>query len=130
MDNNTTLEDWSASGMNEQQGRQFAQDVHHIEALQLFIRSLPVWCRQHKSGVQISITCGDGWEGVGIEFGFDRKQLSVSAGNALIERLMETSKLMELENIIETMRGLGVEPEKINPLVDEANQLAQKLKSA
>lgn len=125
-----TLNEWSAQGLSERQGQQFAHDVQHINALKLFVRTLPRWSEENDTGVLIKITSVPGVGGVGIEFGFDQKSLSVKQANELTERLIDTSRLMELENLVETMRGLGVPADIINPLVDEANELAEKLQGA
>lgn len=127
MSDSKTLDEWSAEGMSDNQGQNFAQDVQSIDALKLFVRTLPKWSTENQTGVLIKITSVPGAGGVGIEFAFDRKNLSVKQANALTDRLIATSRLMELEHMVETMRGLGVDPDIINVLVDEANDLAVKL---
>lgn len=122
-----TIHEWAAEGMSERQGQQFSQDIQHIAPLKLFVRALPRWSAENNTGAIIKIISDPQAGGVGIEFGFDRKTLSVKQANDLTERLIDTSRLMELEYLVETMRGLGVDPAIINPLVDEANDLAQKL---
>jgi len=103
-----TVHEWSAEGLSDRQGQQFSQDIQHIAPLKLFVRALPRWSLENETGVLIKITSAPKIGGVGIEFGFDRKNLSV-------------------KQLVETMRGLGVDPAIINPLVDEANLLAAKL---
>lgn len=122
-----TVHEWSAEGLSDRQGQQFSQDIQHIAPLKLFVRALPRWSLENETGVLIKITSAPKIGGVGIEFGFDRKNLSVKQANELTERLIDTSRLMALEELVETMRGLGVDPSIINPLVDEANLLAAKL---
>ena len=122
-----TLDDWSVQGMSEKQGQQFASQIQDIKPLKLFIRSLPGWCAYHKTGIVLKIIGKPEWSGVGVEMGFDRANLPVHAANDLINRLTDTSRLIELEYLVETMKGLGVDPVIINRLVDEADILAQKL---
>lgn len=122
-----TVHEWAAEGMSERQGQQFSQDIQHIAPLKLFVRALPRWSAENNTGAVIKIFSDPQVGGVGIEFGFDRKTLTVKQANDLTERLIDTTRLMELEILVEGMRGLGVDPGFINPLVDEANELAQKL---
>lgn len=127
MTNPDEKKSWNSQGLSEQQSEQFSQDVQQIQSLKLFIRTLPKWCQDKQASVMIKIVSSPDMPGVGIEFGFDKKTLSLNDSNELTDRLIETNHLMELEQIIETMRGLNVPSEYINPLVDEANNLAKKL---
>lgn len=122
-----TIAEWDAEGLSARQGQQFAQDIQHINALKVFIRTMPKWSTEFNTTAIIEITSMPRVNGVGIEFKFDKKSLTVKEADALTERLIDTSRLMEIEYLVETMRGLGVEPDIINRLVDEGDELAKKL---
>ena len=126
-DQSKDLQEWSSSGFAPGQGQQFASDVQSIGALRLFVRALPLWSAQHGAGAVVTVTSNPEMPGVAIEFGFDQPKLSVAAAQNLIERLQETSALMEMEALVEAMRELGVPSEFIDPLVEKADALALKI---
>lgn len=123
----TTLADWRSEGFDQQQGANFAQDVHAITPLALFVRSLPRWVEENDTGVKIVIECKPGMEGAAIAMAFDRDKLPVAAAQQLIEQMAKTARLMELESHIELLRGVSTNYELINKLVEEAEQLAEFL---
>lgn len=123
----TTLSDWQSQGFHEQQGANFAQDIHSISPLALFVRALPGWVEQYGTGAKIVIDCQPGMEGAAISLGFDHDNLPVEAAQELIERLSKTSRLMEIESQIELLRGVSSNHELINKMVEEADGLAHQL---
>jgi hypothetical protein len=123
----TTLADWTSQGLDERQGASFAQDIQSIAPLALFARALPGWVEKHSTAVRISIECAPGMGGAGIAMSFGRDSLPVAVAQDLVERLTQTSRLMELETLVETMRGSGAPPAQVDALVEEADRLAQQL---
>lgn len=123
----STLHDWNAQGLSDQQGAAFAQDMMHIQALKVFVATLPFWCDKHNTGVVVQLSSEPNAGGVGLELAFSRPTLPVGSAQELVDLLKERNHLMELELVIEKMRGLGVRPDVIDVLVDEANKLAEKI---
>ena len=118
---------WSQQGLADNQGEEFARQVQHITPLKLFIRTLPGWCQQHGTSVSIAIEAAPGIDGVGIELSFGSSSLPVGAAADLVERMMQTSRLMELEEASAILREGGAPPEAVNAVVDLANSLAAEL---
>lgn len=123
----TTLADWESQGLAEQQGAAFAQDIQAITPLALFTRAMPGWVDAHQTAARITIDCVPGMGGAAIQMSFGADSLPVEVAQDLLDRLGKTSRLMELENQIELLRGTGGHPEVINKLVSEAENLAEEL---
>lgn len=122
-----TLANWESQGLGQEQGAKFAQDIQAIAPLALFTRALPGWVETHQTAARITIDCVPGMNGAAIQMSFDRDSLPVEVAQDLLDRLGRTSRLMELEQQVELLRGTGGHPDLINKLVNEAETLAQDL---
>ena len=124
----STVHEWSAQGLSEQGAQEFASEISDIQALKVFLTTLPYWSRKHNTGVLVQITSNPELGGVGIELGFSRPTLPASAASDLTDLLKERNHLWELELVIGKMKELGCNPDVIDVLVDEAEKIALKIK--
>lgn len=123
-----TVHEWNSQGLDQKNGQEFALAVSDIHALKVFLTSLPYWSKKHDTGVLVQISSSPNHDGVGIEIGFSRKTLPTKSAEDLIDLLKERNHLWELELVIGKMKELGCDPDVIDVLVEEANQIAIKIK--
>jgi hypothetical protein len=124
-----TLEHWEAQGLGRRQGQQFALDIQNIPAIGQFARVLPAWSLANDCEVRLTIEARPQWEGgAAVELTFNRKDLPVAMGQDLLTRLEAAGALMALTQTIEHMKSVGADSAHIDPLVGEANRLAQSLR--
>ena len=117
--------DVSAQGMPAP-GAGFAEQVSRIDAFKVFVRALPSWAAKYNASV--SFTFRATAQGVEIDFGLpERVAQNPKMADEVIERLQEVEKMMQLELLVDQMRNAGVGPEVLDPMINQANELAKKL---
>lgn len=115
----------SAQGMPAP-GAGFADQVARIDAFKVFVRALPSWAAKYNSSV--SFTFQATAEGVEVNFGLPESAAkNPKMADEVIQRLMDVERMMQLELLVDQLRNAGVAPEVLDPMIEEANQLAQRL---
>lgn len=122
------ISDWNSEGVDETSAQDFVMQLQSIDALKLFVKALPQWVRENDTAIDIHIQSDPKMDGgVGISISFDKQTLPTSQANELIERMIETNQLMDLERSVEILKGHGADPLVIDALVEQADRLAEKL---
>ena len=128
MSDKKNIFDWTQEGMEEVTANEFAMQVQGIDALKLFARALPGWVNKTNTGIKIEVDSDPVMDGgVGISISFNKKSLPAKQANDLIDRLIKTNQLMDLERAIEVLKTHGADEGVINAMVDKANELAKQL---
>lgn len=105
-------------------GAGFAAQVAEIEALKVFSRALPVWVAKHGTSVSVSFFATE--EGVMINLGLPEHATPQMADD-VIATLRDAERMSQLELLVDQMRNVGVAPEVLDPMIKEAEDLAQRL---
>lgn len=102
----------------------FLAKVQSIEALALFARALPAWCR--RSGHEVSITIKSNADHIAINLGLSPGATEDDAESA-IEFLEKTQRLVSLQTLVDEFRNVGVDQDTLDAMIDEAEGLAVEL---
>lgn len=111
-----------------------AQELQRLDAMRLFLAALPRFVRLTGKTVVLKFegVAGAEGEGVGCNVGFS------GAGEEewpflfaqVMDVLTEEEKLQRLQLLVDEMRNVGVEAEKLDPMIQEAEALAVRLHGA
>jgi hypothetical protein len=112
-----------ANGMAEP-GTGFAAQIQSLDALALFVRALPGWCRDNGRHVSFIIRATE--EGVQVDMGFTEGATPEDA-ESVVARLQDCERLVRLQLLVDEMRNVGVAPQILDPMIDEATRLAERL---
>lgn len=107
-----------------QPGEGFAGQVQRLNALTVFVRALPTWCREE--GATVSIQLVGRPDGVEINLGLP-PSADVGMAERVFARLLDTERLMQLETLVDELRNVGVTAEVLSPMIEEAERLALRL---
>lgn len=97
-----------------------------LESFRLFSRILPKWSKDFGASAVFNMKITPRSEGVIFDIGFSEGTLPEVIVE-LFERFALAEKMVELQNLIEEARNWGVNPELVDPMVAEAEQIQQKL---
>lgn len=118
------MTDNSFVGATPQDEDDFASRTQKLDCMSSFYRTLPKWAAKHESSVSFIIKGTK--EGVELD--------ATMPANANMDMLYDlisdielNEKLMRLEFLIEELKKLGVDAEKINQFVEEAENLAAQI---
>ena len=105
----------------------FSQQLQDLDAVKLFVRSLPGWSRQHGRPVQMVFTVRP--DGVECNVGMSaaNPQELDRLCSSLIDRLRKAERLTQLTMLVDELRNAGVGTDLIDPMVEESERLAREL---
>ena len=105
-------------------GAGFAGQVAKIDALKLFARVLPAWSLQNNTTISLTLRASS--EGLEINLGLPPSATPQMA-DSVVAMLIEAEKMGQLEFLVDQMRNVGVSPEVLDPMIKEAEDIAQRL---
>lgn len=105
-------------------GAGFAAQVAQIDAFKVFSRALPVWVAKH--GLSVSVSFVANADGVMINLGLPERATPQMA-DSVISLIKDAERMSQLELLVDQMRNVGVAPEVLDPMIREAEELAERL---
>lgn len=108
----------------EDASESFLAKVQSIEALALFARALPAWCR--RSGHEISIVIKSNADHIEISLGLSPGASPEDAESA-VEFIEKTQRMVSLQTLVDEFRNAGVDADTVGSMIDEAEALALEL---
>lgn len=105
-------------------GAGFAGQVAQIDALKVFARALPAWAKKNKSSVSITMVATE--DGLEINLGLP-PSATPSMADDVIGVLRQVERMAQLELLVDQMRNAGVAPEVLDPMIQEAEEIAARL---
>lgn len=104
---------------------EFTDQATQIDAFKLFSMILPRWSARHGSSVSIHFQAVE--DGVSIGLGLPPSSATQANVDSLFEMLRQGEKMMQLNLLVDQMRGAGVAPEVLDPMIAEAQAIAAQL---
>lgn len=108
----------------EHASESFLAKVQSIEALALFARALPAWCR--RSGHEVSITIKSNADHIEISLGLS-PGASPEDAESVVEFIEKTQRLVGLQTLVDEFRNVGVDSDTLDNMIAEAEAMAVEL---